>query len=234
VFSQLFGGQAMMAFWYHFAILFEALFILTAVDAGTRAGRFMLQDLMGVFVPSLRRTSHLGGNLVATAVCVGLWGFFVYQGVVDPFGGINTLWPLFGIANQMLAGVALMLVTVVLFRMKRQQYAWVSIVPTIWLLICTLTAGAEKVFSSSPAIGFNALADKFAAAVARGEVLAPAKNMDQMQQVIMNNRIDAGLTLLFMGVVISVLIFGIIACRSALQNPQPSTREVTGGAKATA
>jgi carbon starvation protein len=234
VFSQLFGGQAMMAFWYHFAILFEALFILTAVDAGTRAGRFMLQDLMGVFVPSLRRTSHLGGNLVATAVCVGLWGFFVYQGVVDPFGGINTLWPLFGIANQMLAGVALMLVTVVLFRMKRQRYAWVSIVPTIWLLICTLTAGAEKVFSSSPAIGFNALADKFAAAVARGEVLAPAKSMDQMQQVIMNNRIDAGLTLLFMGVVISVLIYGIIACRSALQNPQPSTHEVTGGAKAAA
>jgi len=123
-------GEGMMAFWYHFAILFEALFILTAVDAGTRAGRFMLQDLLGTFAPALRRTESWRANVIATAGCVGLWGYFLYQGVTDPLGGINMLWPLFGIANQMLAGIALLLCTVVLFKMKRDRYAWVSIVPT--------------------------------------------------------------------------------------------------------
>ncbi|WP_419859391.1 carbon starvation CstA family protein, partial [Escherichia coli] len=140
------GGPAMMSFWYHFAILFEALFILTAVDAGTRAGRFMLQDLMGTFVPGLRRTESLVANLIATSLCVAAWGYFLYQGVVDPLGGINTLWPLFGIANQMLAAVALVLGTVVLFKMKKDRYAWVTVVPTIWLLICTLVAGFQKMF----------------------------------------------------------------------------------------
>ena len=144
------GGPAMMSFWYHFAILFEALFILTAVDAGTRAGRFMLQDLMGTFVPGLRRTESLVANLIATSLCVAAWGYFLYQGVVDPLGGINTLWPLFGIANQMLAAVALVLGTVVLFKMKKDRYAWVTVVPTIWLLICTLFAGFQKMFHPDP------------------------------------------------------------------------------------
>src|SRR5689334_12138016 len=129
IFSSAFGGKAMMAFWYHFAILFEALFILTAVDAGTRAGRFMLQDLLGVFVPRFRETASWGSSIVATALCVGAWGYFLYQGVTDPLGGVNTLWPLFGISNQMLAAVALVLGTVVIFRMKRERYAWVTILP---------------------------------------------------------------------------------------------------------
>lgn len=124
------GGVMDVAFWYHFAILFEALFILTAVDAGTRAARFMLQDLLGVVSPGLKRTDSLPANLLATALCVLAWGYFLHQGVVDPLGGINTLWPLFGIANQMLAGMALMLCAVVLFKMKRQRYAWVALVPT--------------------------------------------------------------------------------------------------------
>lgn len=141
------GGMMDVAFWYHFAILFEALFILTAVDAGTRAARFMLQDLLGVVSPGLKRTDSLPANLLATALCVLAWGYFLHRGVVDPLGGINTLWPLFGIANQMLAGMALMLCAVVLFKMKRQRYAWVALVPTAWLLICTLTAGWQKAFS---------------------------------------------------------------------------------------
>ncbi len=124
------GGMMDVAFWYHFAILFEALFILTAVDAGTRSARFMLQDLLGVVSPGLKRTDSLPANLLATALCVLAWGYFLHQGVVDPLGGINTLWPLFGIANQMLAGMALMLCAVVLFKMKRQRYARVALVPT--------------------------------------------------------------------------------------------------------
>lgn len=152
------GGMMDVAFWYHFAILFEALFILTAVDAGTRAARFMLQDLLGVVSPGLKRTDSLPANLLATALCVLAWGYFLHQGVVDPLGGINTLWPLFGIANQMLAGMALMLCAVVLFKMKRQRYAWVALVPTAWLLICTLTAGWQKAFSPDAKIGFLAIA----------------------------------------------------------------------------
>lgn len=163
ILHQVLPGENTMAFWYHFAILFEALFILTAVDAGTRAGRFMLQDLLGSFVPALKRTESWGANLLATAGCVALWGYLLYQGVIDPLGGINTLWPLFGISNQMLAGIALMLGTVVLIKMKRQQYMWVTLVPAVWLLICTTTAGFIKLFDPNPAVGFLALANKYSA-----------------------------------------------------------------------
>ena len=225
ILSSALGGKTMMAFWYHFAILFEALFILTAVDAGTRAGRFMLQDLLGTFVPSMRKMDSIFASLVATGLCVAAWGYFLYQGVVDPLGGINTLWPLFGIANQMLAGVALTLATVVLFKMKRQRFAWVTVVPTIWLLLCTLTAGWQKVFHDNPKIGFLANANKYQAAVDKGELLAPAKSMEQMHQIITNNYVDAALSALFILLVLSILAYAIPACRRALSNNKPTTLE---------
>ncbi|MBF0311222.1 MAG: carbon starvation protein A [Magnetococcales bacterium] len=225
LFGQLFGGTAMMGFWYHFAILFEALFILTAVDAGTRAGRFMFQDLLGVFLPALKRSSSLVGNLLATAVCVGAWGYFLYQGVVDPLGGINTLWPLFGIANQMLANIALILATVVLFRMKRHRYAWVPVLPLTWVMITTMTAAVEKVFHANPRIGFLAHADRFQAAIDKGELLAPARSLAQMQQIVFNDRVDAALALLFMSVVATMLWFGVRACVQAWRENRVTTRE---------
>ncbi|NHN66450.1 MULTISPECIES: carbon starvation CstA family protein [Pseudomonas] len=202
-------GENTMAFWYHFAILFEALFILTAVDAGTRAGRFMLQDLLGSFVPALKRTESWPANLIATAGCVALWGYLLYQGVIDPLGGINTLWPLFGISNQMLAGIALMLGTVVLIKMKRQRYVWVTLLPATWLLICTTTAGLIKLFDANPAIGFLALARKYNDALAAGQVLAPAKSVEQMQHVVFNAYTNATLTVLFLFVVFSILFYAL-------------------------
>jgi carbon starvation protein CstA len=219
------GGDAMMAFWYHFAILFEALFILTAVDAGTRAGRFMLQDLLGNFIPPLRRTDSWGANVIGTAGCVALWGYFLYQGVVDPLGGINTLWPLFGIANQMLAGIALMLCTVVLFKMKRDRYAWVTVVPAIWLLICTTYAGLIKIFDSNPAVGFVAQAKKYQAAIADGQLLGAAKSMSQMHQVVVNSYVNTGLTILFLFVVFSVLVYAIKGILKARASSERSDRE---------
>ncbi|WLH95073.1 carbon starvation CstA family protein [Pseudomonas hefeiensis] len=202
-------GENTMAFWYHFAILFEALFILTAVDAGTRAGRFMLQDLLGSFVPALKRTESWAANLIATAGCVAMWGYLLYQGVIDPLGGINTLWPLFGISNQMLAGIALMLGTVVLIKMKRQRYVWVTMLPAVWLLICTTTAGLIKLFDANPAIGFLALARKYNDALAAGQILAPAKSIEQMQHVVYNAYTNATLTVLFLLVVFSILFYAL-------------------------
>ncbi|QXT35155.1 carbon starvation protein A [Sphingomonas sanguinis] len=226
IFSHLFGGQAMKAFWYHFAILFEALFILTAVDAGTRAGRFMLQDLIGLVVPSFRGSSKVAPGLIATGLCVAAWGFFLYQGVTDPLGGVNTLWPLFGISNQMLAAVALMLATVVLFRMKKDRYAWITVIPTVWLLACTLTAGWLKIFSADPRVGFLAHADKFASAAASGKVLPPAKTMAEMGRIVFNDRIDAGLCAIFLGVVLAILIYAVRTCLIARRIDRPSVTEV--------
>ena len=225
IFSQMLGGKAMMGFWYHFAILFEALFILTAVDAGTRAGRFMLQDLLDTFVPALKRTESWLSNGLATGLCVAAWGYFLYQGVVDPLGGINTLWPLFGISNQMLASVALILGTVVLFKMKRERFAWVTLLPTAWLLACTMAAGWQKVFHDSPKVGFLAHASKYQTALDKGELLAPAKALEQMHRIVFNDYLDAGLCLFFMAVVISVLVFGIRACVQARSNPKPTVQE---------
>ncbi|TXN04451.1 carbon starvation protein A [Methylobacterium sp. WL122] len=218
IISSAVGGKGMMAFWYHFAILFEALFILTAVDAGTRACRFMVQDLVGLAVPAFKQTNAWVPSILATAIAVGAWGYFLYQGVTDPLGGINTLWPLFGISNQMLAAVALTLCTVVIFKMKRERYAFVTIIPTAWLCICTLTAGWQKIFSADPKIGFLAHAERYAGAIAEGKVLAPAKDLGQMSQIVLNDRIDTVLAALFIGLVVAIAGFGIAACLKALRS----------------
>ena len=225
ILHNLLPGENTMAFWYHFAILFEALFILTAVDAGTRAGRFMLQDLLGNFVPSMKKTESWFANVIATAGCVALWGWLLYQGVIDPLGGINTLWPLFGISNQMLAGIALMLGTVVLIKMKRQRYVWVTLIPATWLLICTTAAGLIKLLDPNPAVGFLALAKKYQAAVDAGQILAPAKDLGQMQHVIINAYTNATLTVLFLFVVVSVLFYAVKVGRAAWQKDSRSDNE---------
>jgi carbon starvation protein len=225
IFSNFAGGKALMSFWYHFAILFEALFILTAIDAGTRAGRFMLQDLIGVFAPNFRKTSALIPNLTATALCVAAWGYFLYQGATDPLGGVNTLWPLFALSNQMLAGIALMFATVVIFKMKRHRYAFVTIVPAAWLLTCTITAGLQKLFSPDPALGFLAQAAKFGGALAEGRVIGPAKSLGQMSQIVFNARIDAALCGFFILVSLSILAFAVRAVAVAYRDTEWTARE---------
>jgi carbon starvation protein len=225
ILSGFVGGPGMTAFWYHFAILFEALFILTTVDAGTRVARFMIQDLLGNFVPAMARTQSWAANLLATGLAVACWGYFLYQGVIDPLGGINTLWPLFGISNQMLAAIALILCSAVLFKMKRGRYAAITLAPTVWLVICTLTAGWQKLFHSDPAIGFLAHAAKFSTAVAGGKVLAPAKTLEEMQRVIVNDYVDAGLTAIFILVVLAMIVAGVATIRKAMANPNKTTRE---------
>jgi carbon starvation protein len=225
IFSNILGGDRLMAFWYHFAILFEALFILTTIDAGTRVARFMLQDFAGMLVPSLARTTSLPANLLATTAAVAGWGYFLYQGVQDPLGGINSLWPLFGIANQMLAAIALTLCTVILFKSKRQRVAWVAMLPAAWLAICTLTAGTEKLFSASPAVGFLAHAARYQSRLAAGQLLTPAQSAAQMERIVLNDHVDAALTVLFMSVVLVMLACGLRAAWSALASPAITARE---------
>jgi len=226
IFSRVLGGGGTMAFWYHFAILFEALFILTTLDAGTRVARFMIQDFGGNFLAAFGRTDSLPANLAASGLAVCGWGFFLYQGVMDPLGGINTLWPLFGIANQMLAAIALTLCTVILFKLKRGRVAWVTCVPTAWLAVCTLTAGAEKMFSDVPAIGFLAHAAKYSAAAGDFQVLAPAKTIADMRQVVINDYVDVSLTALFMAVVSVMLVVGAAAAWRAATDPNVTAAEV--------
>lgn len=225
IITDVFNSRAMMAFWYHFAILFEALFILTAVDAGTRACRFMVQDLAGTMVPALANNRSWAGNIIGTAVAVSGWGFFVYQGVIDPLGGINTLWPLFGIGNQMLASMALILGTVVLFKMKKQRYAWVTIIPTVWLFITSMTAGWQKIFHEKPSIGFLAQAKKFGKGIDQGIAIAPAKTVADMQTIVISNQINAGLCAFFMLVAVTMLVAAFFAIRRALHSDTPTVRE---------
>ena len=216
-------GQRMMAFWYHYAILFEAMFILTTVDAGTRVGRFMIQEIAGLVHPHLKRTESWSSNVIATILCVGVWGYFLYQGALDPLGGINTLWPLFGIANQMLAAIALLLATVVTVKLKRQRYVWVPGVPATWLVICTLTAGAQKLFDAK--ISFTAAAQKYATALAQGHLLAPANSTAEMERIIANNRVDMALTAIFMLLVVTMLLFSLHAIQRAWRANRATAQE---------
>lgn len=218
-------GQGGMAFWYHYAILFEALFILTTVDAGTRVGRFMIQELVGLAVPALKRTESWAANIVGSAVCVAIWGYFLYQGATDPLGGINTMWPLFGIANQMLAAIALTLCLVVVVKKKKERYAWVPGLPAVWLVVCTLSAGWVKLTSPTPALGFPAAAAKYADAMAQNKLLAPAKSMEEMQRIVTNNQVDAALTALFMLLVVATVVFGVRAILKARATAQPTANE---------
>ncbi len=198
IFSRTLGGTA-LALWYHFAIMFEALFILTTLDAGTRVGRFMLQDLLGHVWAPLGRTSWIPGVLFTSTIVVGCWGWFLYQGVVDPLGGINILWPLFGISNQLLAAIALTVATTIVVRTGRARYAWTTLVPLAWLLAVTMTAGWQKIFAVDPAIGFLAQADKLAAGLAAGTVAAAKSGEVRVQ--IFNLRLDAAVTAVFMSLV---------------------------------
>ncbi|WP_098728387.1 carbon starvation CstA family protein [Acinetobacter baumannii] len=225
IISEIFNSRAMMAFWYHFAILFEALFILTAVDAGTRACRFMVQDTIGIVIPAVKSSGSFFGNLLGTAVAVGGWGFFVYQGVIDPLGGVNSLWPLFGVGNQMLASMALILGTVILFKMKKEKYVWVTIIPTIFLFITCMTAGWQKIFHENPKIGFLAQVHKFSDAIDRGEILKPAKTIAEMQTIVLSNQINAALCGFFMIVSIVMIIASIGIVRRALASPTPTVNE---------
>ena len=225
IITEIFNNRSMMAFWYHFAILFEALFILTAVDAGTRACRFMVQDTVGIVIPALKQSHNFFGNLFGTAVAVAGWGFFVYQGVIDPLGGINSLWPLFGIGNQMLAAMALILGTVILFKMKKEKYVWITIFPTIFLFITCMTAGWQKIFHENPKIGFLAQANRFSDAIARNEILKPAKDIAEMQTIVFSNQINAILCGFFMIVAVVMLFAAIGVIRRALADPNPSVHE---------
>jgi len=199
-------GQGLKAFWYHFAIMFEALFILTTVDAGTRVGRFMLQDTLGNVYKPFARVSWKPGLWITSAIVVAAWGWFLYGGVTNPLGGINQLFPLFGIANQLLAAVALTVCTTLLIKKGKLKWAWVTAVPLAWDAVVTLTASYQKVFSDDAKLGFFAQRDRFQAALDEGEVLAPAQSIDDMQTVVTNSTVDGVLAALF-----AVLIVVVIA-----------------------
>jgi carbon starvation protein len=226
--SQIFSGatgESLRAFWYHFAIMFEALFILTTVDAGTRVGRFMLQDTLGNVWKPLGRVSWKPGLWLTSAIVVGAWGWFLYGGVTNPLGGINQLFPLFGIANQLLAAVALTLGTTLLIKHGKRKWAWVTGVPLAWDVAVTLTASYQKVFSGDPKLGFFAQRDRFQDALNQGEVLAPAKSLDDMRTVVTNSTVDGVLAALFAVLIVIVILDAMRIWAKALRadGPLPTT-----------
>ena len=224
IFSSTIGGARLLSIWYHFAIMFEALFILTVLDAGTRVGRFMIQELVGRVYKPLGRMNWYPGILLSSALIVGAWGYFLYQGVVDPLGGINSLWPLFGIANQLLAAVALVVATTILLKMGRLKWIWVTLLPTVWLVIVTMTASYQKIFSANPRIGFLAFANAMAAQIAAGKI--PAAKIAEMQRVIFNQRLDAAVTAALGGMILVLLVEAVIQWHAILaRGRQPILHE---------
>jgi carbon starvation protein len=200
IFSAAFGA-GLTALWYHFAIMFEALFILTTVDTGTRVGRFMLQELAGQVWRPLGRTSWYPSTVVASGLIVAAWGYFLVQGVLDPLGGINSLWPLFGISNQLLAAVALCVGTTLIIKSGKARFAWVTLLPLTWVLAATLTAGWQKVFASDPRLGFLAHA-----ATVVDQMAAGGMDSARGARLIFNDRLDAVVTLSFMTVTLLVVL----------------------------
>ncbi|MCX5259924.1 carbon starvation protein A [Streptomyces canus] len=222
IFSGVFGGTAMKAFWYHFAIMFEALFILTTVDAGTRVGRFMLQDMLGNVWKPVGRVNWKPGIWLCSALVVAAWGYFLYTGATDPLGGINQLFPLFGIANQLLAAIALAVCTTVLVKSGKLRWAWVTGVPLAWVVAITFTAGWQKIFSDDPRVGFFAQRAKYAHGIDAGQVLAPAKTLDDMHTVVTNSTVDGVLIALFLLLVAVVLVNAAVVCARAVRAPGAS------------
>jgi carbon starvation protein len=221
IFSNVFGGGA-MAYWYHFAIMFEALFILTTLDAGTRVGRFMIQDLGKHVWAPFGRVSWYPAVLAASAMVVLAWGHFLYQGVIDPLGGINSLWPLFGISNQLLATVALCVGTTIIIKMGKSRYAFVTVLPLVWLVAVTMTAGYQKVFASDPKLGFLAHARSIGAAVDSGTLPAAIKSVAAAQRMMFNDYLDAAVALFFMLSAVVIIADSLREWRAVLSGRKPA------------
>jgi carbon starvation protein len=204
IFSRILGGSRLMALWYHYAIMFEALFILALLDAGTRVGRFMVQEVCGHFWKPLGRTGWYPGVILTSAAIVGAWGYFLYEGVVDPLGGINSLWPLFGISNQLLATIALCVCTTILIKMGKWEHVWVTLLPLTWLATVTLTASAQKVFHPDPSIGFLSHARHLGEQLAQAKI--PAAQIAESHRQIFNDRLDAVVTGIFASLVLLILV----------------------------
>jgi carbon starvation protein len=216
IFSSTIGGDRLLSIWYHFAIMFEALFILTVLDAGTRVGRFMVQELGGRIWKPFGRTGWMPGILLSSAIIVGLWGYFLYQGVIDPLGGINSLWPLFGISNQLLAAVALVVATTVLLKMGRKRWVWVTLAPMAWIVTITMTASFQKIFDSNPRIGFLANANLLTAQIAAGKV--PLAKLADTQRLIFNQKLDAAVTAVLALMVIVLIVEALVQWYSILSS----------------
>jgi carbon starvation protein len=224
IFSSTIGGPRLLSIWYHFAIMFEALFILTVLDAGTRVGRFMVQELGGRVWKPFGRTGWMPGVLISSAIIVALWGYFLYQGVVDPLGGINSLWPLFGISNQLLAAVALVVATTILMKMGRLRWIWVTLLPMAWLVVITMTASYQKIFHSNPRIGFLAYASALAAQIAAGKI--PAEKIAETQRLIFNQRLDAAVTAVLASMILVLIVEALGQWYSILsRHKQPVVHE---------
>ena len=224
IFSSTIGGDRLLSIWYHFAIMFEALFILTVLDAGTRVGRFMIQDLGGRFWKPLGRMNWMPSILLSSAIIVGAWGYFLYQGVIDPLGGINSLWPLFGISNQLLAAVALVVATTILLKMDKLKWIWITMTPMSWLVVITMTASYQKIFSPNPRVGFLSQANALAAQINAGKVAAA--KIVETQRNVFNLRLDAAVTAVLAAMILVLLAEATVQWYGLLRRTrQPSLRE---------